>query len=227
MIPAIHYDDLLQSLEYYLARDENSVRLLGIVFARPTSVIAREEIYPELLYFHQRSGTATNFYFAGFYRDPEPPAKAVTVTDPEGGADWVFSVQDFNAFREDVEARTTWKYSGGCDLILTNVFRDEHGKAVPDFGSAVLLNLDSLRQNGTLLTPAMLLERLFRNADEHTGSDPIWGLSDSEVVRAGGSAVKALLLSCLPDGVQSNVRGALQFAVTDLRPGTTLPHRKK
>ena len=96
--------------------------MVGLLFARPESKLGRSEIVPSLNYFHQRADKHIHFFCVGygaywphdFVRD----AQVVTTID---GAEWSFSDRLFNEFRTELEGYTTsWHYSGGTDLILTN-----------------------------------------------------------------------------------------------------------
>ena len=192
------------------------MRMLGIVFAQPQSPIARDELYPALPYFHHRSGESADFYFAGFYQKERPPKDAVAVSAPDGGVSWVYSATDFNVLRQELEAGTRWRYSGGCDLLIMNVGLHE-GQVAPDFEKGIALNLELMRQHGKLLTVGTFLERIFRHAESCDGSDPTWGFRTSEVVRAGGSALKEVILSFLPDEVRSDANAAMYYMFTGLK----------
>src|SRR5262245_40301582 len=106
--------------EKELSQPDRAVRLTGILFARPTSPLAKAEITPNLDDLHHRSGKHIQFLCAG-YRvggDSQPGDQA------EVNSNWVFSAERFNAFRAEMEEVTTWRYSGGVDLILINARYD-------------------------------------------------------------------------------------------------------
>lgn len=79
MQPALDHEDLTRSLNdrfRYRYEGDPSVRtrMVGIVFARPNSPLARSEIIPQLNDWHFRSGDHIDFYFAG-YTYPHPPSR--------------------------------------------------------------------------------------------------------------------------------------------------------
>ena len=66
-------------------------------------------------------------------------------------------------------------------------------------------------------------ERIFRYAENQDGLDPTWGFSDQEGKRVVGSALKSMLISLMPKGLQEDTRRAFHFAVADvsIQPAST------
>lgn len=156
MIPTISYAQVCANLAGYF-RKGRRVRLVGLVFCRPQSNLARDEIIPSLLYFHYRSGEHCNFYFGGYHQAPEARGGETPV-----GPDWVFSERDFNRFRREIETRTRWRYSGGTDLILANAVEGhEPDKADIDFRTAISVNLEQMKADGAFLETGMLFDKSF------------------------------------------------------------------
>lgn len=85
--------------------------MVGIVFARPNSPLARSEIIPQLNDWHFRSGDHIDFYFAG-YTYPHPPVPGYQEVAITGSDPWLYSADRFNAFRQEIESRTSWEYYG-------------------------------------------------------------------------------------------------------------------
>jgi hypothetical protein len=85
----------------------STVRIVGILFARPRTAFAAAEIVPSLHYFHRRSGRHINFYCAGFR--PEWDLSSLSETD----ALLSYSDAGFDKFRHEIEVRSKWRYSGG------------------------------------------------------------------------------------------------------------------
>ena len=120
------YPGMLQELKdgfenRYRRKDVN---ITGILFARPESRFATAEILPHIDYWHHRSDNYTDFFCPGYfsknvYGDTQP---ILTV----GGDPWFFSNYALSEFLEKLEKQTTWRYSGGCELLVTNTrFRRE------------------------------------------------------------------------------------------------------
>ena len=136
MLAAASYKQILQDLSRYDSR--SGLRIAGIVFARPETPLAREEIFPSIGYYHFRSGPATNFYFAGFDEYTGNAPSSLIVSDAESGIRWGYSARSFNELRRELERHTRWVYSGGCDLLVMGVsFTQSTGTARLDFSSAI------------------------------------------------------------------------------------------
>ena len=142
-----------------------------MLFAQPKSPLARSEIVPQLEYFHHRSGDDVHFFCGGYsaydnkYRDNKPVARI-------SGTQWYFSLSQFNTLRKRVETNTSWKYSGGTDLILVNV-NNSPDKASLDLKSAVLFPLERMKQDGVIVSVATFFEEIFRFAEDYKGNNAV------------------------------------------------------
>ena len=107
MQPAIDYAELVQRVTErfkYRYDDDPSLhsRMIGVVFARPNSPIAKTEIIPQLNDWHYRSGDHIDFFFVGYAYPPPAVPGYIEVSIP-GRDPWLYSSERFNAFREDIE----------------------------------------------------------------------------------------------------------------------------
>ena len=118
----MYYGDSGQEI---LPGPNKKVRMVGLLFARPDVPLAEVEVVPNLDYFHYRSGKHIDFFCAGYDgytgRDETEGYRKIN-KEPE--LKWGFSERMFIRFMEDIEARSPWKYSGDCDLILANAHYD-------------------------------------------------------------------------------------------------------
>lgn len=224
MIPAWSYGQICRGLSFafqnrYKKGLENYVRMVGILFARPSSLLAQAEIIPNLYYFHHRSGNHIDFFCGGYgqfwqdRRDEFPDQKVVF----RNGFEWLFSPSKFNDFRQEIESMTKWRYNGGVDLILTNAKYDKDSeKAFLDFSSAIAVNLDRAKKDGAIDNVENFFEKIFQFAENQTGNDPTWGFSTKMELKVAGSALKSVLLSLLPRALRQEVRKAIHFLVVDI-----------
>src|SRR5258708_29832938 len=110
MYPVKTTRDLLNHVHnQFIQHPGTSVRMIGILFVRPTSRLALQEITPNLNYFHVRSGAHNDFHLVG-YRDWNGDIVGRRIP-----ADLTpFFVETiFNDFRALVEKASKWEYSGG------------------------------------------------------------------------------------------------------------------
>lgn len=203
----------------YASSDD--VRLVGLLFARPTSQLASEQIVPNLDYFHHRSANYVDFFCPGYgmywevFWSSVPDMEVVARV---GDDNWLFSAKMFNRFREEIEREAKdWRYGGGVELILANARYDPTVvSATIDFTSAVVVDLDRATQEKAVVSVEHLFEDIIRYAESQQGADPAWGFSDHMGKRLTGSALKQLLLSILPQGLRPEARKAFHFYVRDL-----------
>jgi len=210
-----------QSRRFRLFKGKRKARLVGIVFSRPELELAKNEIIPSLSYFHFRTQGNICFYFAGYQIDEDSvydlsnPDSYEEIKGPNNQV-WYYEPGAFNDFRNDVEKKTKWKYSGGCDLILTNIKYDESTGAYLDFSSAVVLYLDRLNEIPNMPTVSSCFERIFQYAERQDSKDPAWGFSDWTGVDIAKGAFWEMLFSWVPSFTKKSIRAAMHLAVADI-----------
>ncbi len=222
MQPAIDFEDL----NYRINKRSNCrcegdasatrARMVGIVFANPNSPLSKAEIIPQLNDWHYRSGDHIDFYFAG-YTYPYPPASGYIEVPIPGSDPWLYSAERFNAFRQDFESRTTWKYGGSSELLLMNaLFEPSAQRGQLDFGSMICCQLDAMRNDEAIQSIERFFESVFRFAESSNDEDPTWGFSDKQGIGIAGSALKRVVLSLLPKGLDADYKKAAHFAIHDV-----------
>jgi hypothetical protein len=194
------------------------VSLVAIVFSRPESALAKSEILPAIDYFNER-GNNTVFYFAGY--DPEGVRAAQSSVRGPADEPWYFEAESFNNVRAEVEKRTTWRYSGGSDMILTNArydLFDGFTQGRIDFRTAIVLRLDKLKEISTIPTVGELFEQIFQYAEnqDRTNGDPTWDFSNKTGIGLVKSSFKSLILSFLPKALQDDAKGAFHLVAVNI-----------
>jgi hypothetical protein len=220
MIPAWSLAGVCRDLETRFERDglpEDTVKMVALLFARPQSVLAREEVVPNLPYFHHRAGKHIHFFCVGYggYWPPAqvPDAENVVTIDR---TKWSYSDSLFNEFRAELEGVTTWTYSGGTDLVLTNAVRDGGNSVRLDFSSALAMNLEQAVSDGAIPDVSRWFERIFQFAEHHSADDPTWGFGLSAGLVAARSGLVAAILSLLPGNLGTEATKLPHFMVSDL-----------
>lgn len=200
------------------------VNITGILVARPQSAFAKKEILPHIDYWHHRSDNFTDFfcpgYFSGnFYGDAKP---VVTVNRQA----WFFSNHALTEFLSELESVTTWRYSGGCELLVTNArYKEERinqidtrMRASLDMSSAIAVDLEKAQHDQAFRDVTGLAEAVFdfaKNLNESV-DDPCWQFSDKQGLRVVKSSLKEFLVAYLPSWIKPEVRKAFHFITTDI-----------
>jgi|SRR2546427_6281100 len=199
----------------------DAVRMVGLLFARPESTLAKEEILPNLGYFHERSADFITVFCAGYsdYNRQEIDSEAVAEVK---GKQWRFSNKSFDRSRRNLEIFSKWKYSGTVELILTNA-RLGGDHAILDLSSAICANLSEMKRIGAIPNVEAFFESIFRYAEKPDNVDPTWGFSDKVGIEVAGSAFKSLIISLLPKSLREDVKKAAHFAVRDISGASSFP----
>ena len=194
----------------------NRAKLVGILFAQPGHALVKDQVLPNLPYFHERSADNVDFFFAGYSTDGSGNADAVKVTTIDS-VKWFYSAQALNRMRAEVESSVKWRYSGGCDLLLTNARLDEDRKKVRlDFATSVICPLQEMLRIEAITSVPEFFEEIFRYAEKQDRNDPTWGLSDSLGFDQAGSILKAVVLSLLPKGIGKEAEKLVHLAAQDI-----------
>lgn len=180
MIPAYTYKQVCHELARAFAGRYTStpykVRMVGLLFVRPQSPLARDEILPSLDYFHHRSANEIDFFCAGYgayWEKRQEMFPDQLVVNSGTYHNWLFSAQWFNKFRHEVEHSSSWQYSGATDLILTNAVYDLSNKTADlDFSKAIVFPLDKMKYNGAIYSVEMFFEDIIRFAEHCSSVDP-------------------------------------------------------
>ena len=227
MIPAVTYEDVCAYIAHMYYGDSGqeippgpnkTVRMVGLLFARPDVPFAQVEVVPNLDYFHYRSGKHIDFFCAGYdgytSRNEKEGFKKV---NPEPELKWGYSERMFIRFMEDIEARSPWKFSGDCDLILANAHYDATKREVHiDLKHRVQCKLKQMKDIGAINSVTSFFEDIVRYAEHADGEDPTWGFSDAQGVKLAGSALRRFILALLPKDLGKEAERAAHFAVIDV-----------
>jgi hypothetical protein len=199
------------------------VRMCGILFARPQTQLANQEIMPEIEYFDERTGCHIHLFVAGCYRSDLdrtffPNGRLFPDGRPVGRTGrWQYSDAAFNVFRKDIEDRTAWRYNDGVELLLFNATYDAAKYAVlADFSTCIRVDLQKARSLGAVQSVAELIGQLARFCESSQSDDPTWGFSDSVGLRVAGSSLWQVIVGLLPKGLQSGAESARLFVTADL-----------
>ena len=180
---------------------EGRVRLFAFLLGHPAHKLVRDDIVPQLDYWHHRSGTAVDFVCLGFSeRSDETP-------DGRG----------FSQIVRLFEQHFDWKYSGQTDLLVFNGrYHARSREAIFDLSQVVAMTLEQALETRAIGSVSSLMEAMFRAAAQHDGDNPAWAFSDAQGARLAGSGIKRFLLSLLPEWARADAERGLFFHVRDL-----------
>ncbi|PTB99849.1 hypothetical protein C9993_00715 [Marinobacter sp. Z-F4-2] len=220
MIPACDMYSILKSLqeafsERYEDRVNNHIRLTGILIAPPGSTIARTEIIPRLTDFHYRTANNIDFFVAGYGFGKVDSIYKEILDPPNTG--WTYSSYHCNELIKTLEFCTSWEYSGGCELLLFNAkYKSSTGRVSLDYSTAVLLQLDKMKDQKSFVNVETFFEEIFSYAKTCTGQDPCWGFSDKIGVKKGLPAIFHLLSKAIPGKPLEEILKLKNYAVHDI-----------
>lgn len=199
MYGVLSYDDILRILSadfskahdpyrrelFGITSNPTSVRMVGLLFSRPESKLAKEEIIPGISYFHIRSGQHIHFFCAGYGAYGGQDKNEIVSVEKDGKLGYVFIPSRFNEIRKKVESQCGWRYSGESDLILANARYSRGGGVVLELDKSIKCYLDEFKKIGAIDSVNEFFERIFRYAETAKEDDPTWGFSDSMGVATG------------------------------------------
>jgi hypothetical protein len=215
-------DELADAFENRYRRKD--VNITGILFARPQTDFARKEILPHMDFWHHRSDNFTDFFCPGYFSQQfyDDAQTVLTV----GGKPWFFSNHALTEFLKELERHTTWHYSGGCELLVTNArYKEEpinqiqtRMKASLDLSSAIAVDLEKAHHDKAFRDVTGLADAVFefaKNLNEST-DDPCWEFSDKQGVRIVKGSLKEFLVAYLPSWLKPEVKKAFHFVTTNI-----------
>ena len=188
-------------------------KIICFLFCQPYHSLSKNEILPNIAYYHFRSANHVNFYFSGYTNNGEIGNLDYQFVCELDGEKWFFSPKAFNDLRIDTEMRTNWKYGGEVELIVTNAIMP--GGDI-DFSSCVLCNLDEMKRIGAIPSVPAFFEKIFQYSEDQNDENPAWEFSDEMGLNSSRSALKSFLLSLLPKGIGSDAERIGHFAIRDI-----------
>lgn len=212
-----HVSQFMQSGAQALSLPKGNTRLIGILFSRPAVELAKSQITEHLGYYHERTGKDVDVYCCGYgggwppgeYPDQDPVAKV-------NGLTWYFSNKAFNELREEIEAKTSWQYSGRSDLMLLGAGAGHDGEVTLGYSCALVCQLEQLIEDQAITSVENFMEEISRFARKHQGTNAVWNFSDHQGGRIAISAFKNAILDVLPQRLRQTYSQAEHMAVRDI-----------
>ena len=203
----------------FKSRYRHQTNVTGLIIAPSESELTTSQIIPHIERWFHRSDHYTDFFMGGYAVNPgnEVPDKVPVrrILNNE----WFFSPLLFDLFVKEIEAQTTWEYSGDTDFILTAAHYDPiTDQAFLDFSSAIAVDLKLAEYEEAILSVPHLFEQVFSFAklmNEGT-KDPAFVISDKFGLSIAKGGLKEALLLFLPESLRKRARAAFYFVAKDL-----------
>ena len=124
-----------------------------------------------------------------------PDMKELGVSKYKGGTEipWSFSQMKFAEFVDEMEASTSWRYSGGTELIVLD------SKA--DFSNAIIFKIDDMVKDKAIINANQLLEALIQQSRKEEKTIENFSLKGIGV--QSSQALVDSIIELLPKGLKS------------------------
>jgi len=194
--------------------------LVGLLFARPSDPYAKENIVPELDYFNSRSGEYMDLFCVGYTKNPNSKLRKYEPAATVKGVKWWFNNDSYTSVREEIAEQSSWKYSGGTELLIANARTSGLGESFIDYSSAIPCKLESMQEDKAIKNVREFFEKIFKYAEDPKQDDPAFGLSDEFGKDVATNAVKKFILHLLLRSADEEYVKARHFVLSDLSKKT-------
>lgn len=175
-----------------IERQVENMEIVVFLFVRPTTSDALE-IIKEFEYIHYNSGKYCSVYAIGYSNDVDkarnPSYKKVDATFQ---LDWYFSMKAFTEFKEKLQERINWEYSGEIEvLILQN---NPKGRSPLNFSNYVAIDVNNGIREGYIDSFQRFMESLIRSSKSKvTAKDAIRDVARDRI------SVKKVIIDAIDD----------------------------
>ena len=187
----------LENVISHIRKTKNPI--CGILLAPKFNKIGMDEIISKFSYLEFRTSDRINFYCAGYggYWNDElfPDMELLKPFKYKDGTSipWAFSQTEFAKFVDELETKTSWRYSGGTELIIL----DENA----DFSNAIIFKIDRMIKDEVLANSSELFEALIQTSRKPNHS--VTKFSLSAFGKQAGDVFIESLMELLPKGLKS------------------------
>lgn len=151
-------------------RELNENHIIVLLFARPT-VIGADDIIKEFNYIHYNSSRFCSIYAVGYTNNDSLPEFSYKVSGVNG-EEWYFSDKAFIDFKNKLEDRLNWTYSGENEIIVLQ--SNINGRQILNFENYVAININEGLRKEYICSYSMFMESLIRHSkSEVTASKAI------------------------------------------------------
>lgn len=143
-------------------RENSDKQIVILLFVKPSAPGAKE-IIEEFDYIHYNSGQFCSVYAVGYSNDySKAQEKEYRHVANIGGSDWFFNNAEFVKFKNNLEHRIQWEYSGENELIILQ--SNPEGAQVLNFQNYVAIDINHGIRNGYIDSFQRFMEALIRSS---------------------------------------------------------------
>jgi len=143
-------------------RKLNEKHIIVLLFVRP-SLPGAKDIIAEFNYIHYNSRKYCSIYAVGYSDDADCCRdKEWKTVEDVAGTKWYYSDLAFIEFKDKLEKRLTWEYSGEIELIVLQSNPD--GRQILNFENYLALNVNYGIKNDYIDSFSRFMESLVRSS---------------------------------------------------------------
>ena len=155
MFAASTYDEI-ESIE---KRKEN-LEIVVLLFVKPNTQYERD-IIREFEYIHYNAGKYCTVFAIGYTKDfCNPDDKTKRRIEDVINGDWYFCMQDYVEFKNKLEGRIKWEYSGETEILILQ--NNPMGNHSLNFTNYVAINVNKGIREGYIDSFQRFMESLIR-----------------------------------------------------------------
>ena len=164
-----------------------SKEIVVLLFVKPND----KDVLQEFEYIHYNSGEYCSIYAIGYTNDfSVEKDRTYRKVDVYTTADWYFSMKEFTKFKEKLQDRIQWEYSGEIEIL---VLQNNPGKSSPlNFSNYAAININKGIREGYIDSFQSFMEALIRSTRKNvTARNAIRDVSNSRI------SIKGLLVEAI------------------------------
>ncbi len=151
----------VNTYEQIIAKEKEigTKQIVVLLFVRPSAKGAGD-IIEEFDYIHYSSDKYCSIYAVGYSNDFNLEKEGYKKSTNVAGNQWYFSNKEFVSFKNDLEKRIQWEYSGEIELLILQ--SDPESKKVLNFQNYVAIDINHGLREGYLDSFERFMESLIR-----------------------------------------------------------------
>ncbi|MFQ7293314.1 MAG: hypothetical protein ACLRQ0_13975 [Monoglobales bacterium] len=187
MFAASTYEEIVN----YERRIEN-LEIVVFLFVKPSTQEAND-IIREFEYIHFNSANYCSIYAIGYSNDPQKNTdKTYRKITEIIGSDWYFSYSEFVDFKDKLEHRIKWRYSGETEILILQ--NNPDGRDPLNFSNYVAININNGLREGYLDSFQVFMESLVRSAKSKvTAKEAVFDLRKRRI------SIKEIIMQTIKD----------------------------